>query len=130
MCKGSRPNKTTASLLTHVTMARAQDTPHQLYPTVSGWGVWREMVARTGDNTQSNYSIKSKFLKRMHVFPMSGGAVVLNNAAYVPTSQTHQGLAPNPIIKYQNWIFQQHAIQPSKSQSSSQTSLTSSHPSV
>lgn len=76
MCKGSRPNKTTASLLTHVTMARAQGTPHQLYPTVAGVGggeVWREMVARTGDNTQSNYNIKSKFLKRMHAFPMSGG---------------------------------------------------------
>lgn len=41
---------------------------------------------------------------------MSRGAVVLNNAAYVPTQQTLQALACTHIIKYQNWNLQWPAI--------------------
>lgn len=47
----------------HVTVARAWDTPHRLYTTVSGSGVCvcvEGMAARTGGNAQSNHNINIK----------------------------------------------------------------------
>lgn len=68
----------------HVTVARAQDTPHRLYTTFWGRGIVEGTVARTGGNTQSNHNIKIKIPQKNAYFCYVRRGSDMNNTAYVP----------------------------------------------